>query len=424
MLHAAHPALPARPRQDQEHRHRRRPRRCPASRRSTSSPRPATELFYAGDEILAIAADTEEHADDALRAIKVEYEVLPHPRQGRGRPARTDRRRHRSAARATGNVSAGRRVRPAATSTNAFKKADAVDRRRPTACRSSATSAWNRTAWSPSGTSDGEPDRVGLDAGDVSAPPRRWPADFKIPPTKVKCITHYMGGGFGSKFGPDIQGIAAAELARKAGAPVKLMLDRAEEVTVGGNRPSRLRHGQDRRHEGRHHHRLRGRLLRHARRRRRRHRQPRPAALRLPRRDPEHQAASTRSSASTPAGAGHAGPGPSAELRADRVRRRRPGRQARHRPAGDAPARTCRPTTPTRASNDPHRWPAMRNTIYTEQIDIAAQAVATGRRSGTRRARRQGRRSSTASAWPAHLGRPGRPAAQRRAPSPSAATAR
>src|SRR5262249_1315310 len=45
-------------------------------------------------------------------------------------------------------------------------------------------------------------------------------------------------GGFGSKFGPDIQGIACAELARIAQAPVKLMLDRADEVVVGGNRPS------------------------------------------------------------------------------------------------------------------------------------------------------------------------------------------
>src|SRR5262249_40904852 len=61
---------------------------------------------------------------------------------------------------------------------------------------------------------------------------------FKIPVTQVKCITHYMGGGFGSKFGPDVQGKAAAELAKKTGAPVKLMLDRADEVTVGGNRPS------------------------------------------------------------------------------------------------------------------------------------------------------------------------------------------
>src|SRR5262249_17028320 len=60
----------------------------------------------------------------------------------------------------------------------------------------------------------------------------------KIPATKVKCITQHRGGGYGSKFGPDIQGIVAAHLAKKAGAPVKLMLDREEEITVGGNRPS------------------------------------------------------------------------------------------------------------------------------------------------------------------------------------------
>src|SRR5205085_12247861 len=61
---------------------------------------------------------------------------------------------------------------------------------------------------------------------------------FRLKPGQVKCITHYMGGGFGSKFGPDVQGITAAELARKAKAPVKLMLDRAAEVTTAGNRPS------------------------------------------------------------------------------------------------------------------------------------------------------------------------------------------
>src|SRR6202161_3066535 len=35
------------------------------------------EVFYAGDEILGLAADTEEHALDAVRAIKIDYEVLP-----------------------------------------------------------------------------------------------------------------------------------------------------------------------------------------------------------------------------------------------------------------------------------------------------------------------------------------------------------
>ena len=36
------------------------------------------ELFFAGSEIVAVCADTEEHAEDVLRAIRVDYEVLSH----------------------------------------------------------------------------------------------------------------------------------------------------------------------------------------------------------------------------------------------------------------------------------------------------------------------------------------------------------
>src|ERR1043165_5128878 len=36
-----------------------------------------TELRWAGQEIIAICADTEEHAADVLHAIRVEYEPLP-----------------------------------------------------------------------------------------------------------------------------------------------------------------------------------------------------------------------------------------------------------------------------------------------------------------------------------------------------------
>ena len=54
----------------------------------------------------------------------------------------------------------------------------------------------------------------------------------------MRVITEYMGGGFGSKFGPDAQGIICAKLAKQAGAAVKLMLDRKEEHLAAGNRPS------------------------------------------------------------------------------------------------------------------------------------------------------------------------------------------
>src|SRR5687768_11796155 len=40
--------------------------------------KPNEELYFAGGEILAVAADTEEHAEDCLRAVKIDFAVLPH----------------------------------------------------------------------------------------------------------------------------------------------------------------------------------------------------------------------------------------------------------------------------------------------------------------------------------------------------------
>jgi xanthine dehydrogenase YagR molybdenum-binding subunit len=49
-----------------------------------------------------------------------------------------------------------------------------------------------------------------------------------------------MGGGFGSKFAPYAEGFAAGDLSRRAGAAVKIMLTREEEITTAGNRPSAI----------------------------------------------------------------------------------------------------------------------------------------------------------------------------------------
>jgi xanthine dehydrogenase YagR molybdenum-binding subunit len=61
---------------------------------------------------------------------------------------------------------------------------------------------------------------------------------FNLPPDKVRVITEYLGGGFGSKFGAGAEVVIAARLARIAGAPVKLMLPRDAEHVATGNRPS------------------------------------------------------------------------------------------------------------------------------------------------------------------------------------------
>ena len=55
---------------------------------------------------------------------------------------------------------------------------------------------------------------------------------------KVGVICNYVGGGFGSKFSAGEWGVACAELARKAGRPVRFMLDRATELKAAGTRPS------------------------------------------------------------------------------------------------------------------------------------------------------------------------------------------
>ena len=54
--------------------------------------------------------------------------------------------------------------------------------------------------------------------------------------SKVHCIVHHMGGGFGAKFGLDVSGRLACRLAAEAGQPVHLMFKRADEFLSGGNR--------------------------------------------------------------------------------------------------------------------------------------------------------------------------------------------
>lgn len=60
---------------------------------------------------------------------------------------------------------------------------------------------------------------------------------FRLPKSKVRVITEFMGGGFGAKFGAGNYGMLAAHLSKKAGAPVQLMLSRKDEHLSVGNRP-------------------------------------------------------------------------------------------------------------------------------------------------------------------------------------------
>jgi xanthine dehydrogenase YagR molybdenum-binding subunit len=67
---------------------------------------------------------------------------------------------------------------------------------------------------------------------------------LKLDRKNVRVICEHMGGGFGAKLGPSATGSAiamiACKLAKKAGAPVKLMMDRKLEHLSTGNAPSAL----------------------------------------------------------------------------------------------------------------------------------------------------------------------------------------
>jgi xanthine dehydrogenase YagR molybdenum-binding subunit len=192
------------------------------------------ELFYAGDEILGLAADTEEHAFDALRAVDAKYEQLDFQVREEDvlekdkktvPPSAGNRSNLRVAFESnTGDIAAG------------FKAADATIEGEygvSTICHQCLEPHGLVAEW------DGEGNlTVWASTQAVTGTAGQLRGYFQLKAGQVKCITHNMGGGYGSKFGPDIQGYIAAELAKKAGKPVKLMLTRADEITAGGNRPS------------------------------------------------------------------------------------------------------------------------------------------------------------------------------------------
>src|SRR4029079_4341429 len=62
------------------------------------------------------------------------------------------------------------------------------------------------------------------------------------PQADVRCITQYMGGGFGSKTNVGAEGLICARLAQQAKVRVRVMLDRKEEHLAVGNRPSATAH--------------------------------------------------------------------------------------------------------------------------------------------------------------------------------------
>jgi xanthine dehydrogenase YagR molybdenum-binding subunit len=190
---------------------------------------PGKEVMFQGDEVAAVAAATEEQARDAVRLIKVEYEVLPHiatlPMAMRDGAPKIFK---------DGNSVEGEAQQAGDLNAGFAQAAHVVEASYETQVQTHVSlethgcvCEWqgdNLTVWASTqavhGTKEGFAEALG------------------IPQTNVHVITEYMGGGFGSKFGPDAQGVICANLAKQGGAAVKLLLDRREEHLASGNRPS------------------------------------------------------------------------------------------------------------------------------------------------------------------------------------------
>ncbi|WP_165226542.1 xanthine dehydrogenase family protein molybdopterin-binding subunit [Aquisphaera insulae] len=185
---------------------------------------------FHGDDIAAVAAETEEQARDAVRAIKVVYEVLPHVVTESQSTAPGAPEVFKG-----GNARKGR-AQVKGKPEDALKKADVVIEGTyslPVITHVCLESHGLTAKWDA-------PDKLTVWASTqaVQVTANELAEAFSIPPANVTVLTDYMGGGFGSKFGAEVWGRVAAELARKAGRPVRLFLDREQEHLAGGNRPS------------------------------------------------------------------------------------------------------------------------------------------------------------------------------------------
>ena len=184
---------------------------------------------YEGEAIAAIAAETYYQASDALRAITVEFEILP---------ATVDELKALQAGAPLVHEGGNRTKAPEKYQRGdvdqGFVQADIVlEQTYRTECeihtpleRHGCVAKWDRgrlTIWqSTQGVYRVQSQVAGI---------------LGMPLSKVRVIGQYMGGAFGSKLQADKETIIAALLAKKTGRPVKLFLSREETFIAAGNRP-------------------------------------------------------------------------------------------------------------------------------------------------------------------------------------------
>jgi xanthine dehydrogenase YagR molybdenum-binding subunit len=186
------------------------------------------EVLWAGQEIVAVAADTEERAESAAEAVKIDYDPLPHFVSDSDPQTAGSDHSKQTEQRVDGNPDQG------------FSQADVTNEGHygiPVITHCCLETHGQATEW------QGDNLTVWSTTQNVSGMAGEYASGLKekginIPASNIHVISNYMGGGFGSKFEADTWGIACAQLSKKSGRPVKMMLERDHELMVAGARPS------------------------------------------------------------------------------------------------------------------------------------------------------------------------------------------
>jgi len=201
------------------------------------------KVRYIGDNVAGVAAESESVAEEALRLIKVDYEVLPayfDPEQSMRaetnlihdeKPRNIEKEYHHH----FGNVEAG------------FAEADYIrdDRFECAEVTHAALEPHSTLAqFDPSDPSDPSDPEGSVTVWSSTQVPyylmRTLAATLELPEEKVRVIKPLVGGGFGGKSEVIPLELAAAVLARQARAPVKITYTREEVFYAHRGRPRQI----------------------------------------------------------------------------------------------------------------------------------------------------------------------------------------
>ena len=193
-------------------------------------PGPLTELRFAGSPVAAVAATTPEIAGDALRAIKVTYEVLPHVVHATAaiRPDAPKVVAEESNLQEKAKNGDPKKVEAAFATADAIVEAEYISQRLHHACLETHGMVVDYRG--------GNSATVYASTQGTFTIPADAAKELGLEQSAVVASVEHMGGGFGSKFGIGVEGMFACQLSKQTKAPVKLMLTRYDEFVMAGNR--------------------------------------------------------------------------------------------------------------------------------------------------------------------------------------------